>query len=58
MNWSEFFDMGGYGFYVWSSWGLTLFIFLVIVIEAKLANVKMHSQLKRQFSREKLFKKD
>lgn len=24
MNWAEFIDMGGYGFYVWSSFGLSL----------------------------------
>lgn len=27
MNWSEFFSMGGYGFYVWGSY-LTAFILL------------------------------
>lgn len=57
MNWADFFAMGGYGFYVWSSWGLTAIIFLVIVVEAKLANVKIHRRLERQLSREKLLKK-
>lgn len=32
MNWhsaSEFFDMGGYGLYVWGSYGVTLLVMLV-----------------------------
>lgn len=36
MNWSEFFHMGGYAFYVWGSYLLT---FIIIVIEvASLVN--------------------
>jgi len=26
MNWSEFFTMGGYGFYVWGSYLITLIL--------------------------------
>jgi heme exporter protein D len=29
MNWSEFFAMNGYGFYVWGSYGVAFFIFLI-----------------------------
>ncbi len=29
MNWSEFIDMHGRGFYVWSSYGMALLIFIV-----------------------------
>ncbi len=32
MNFSEFLDMGGYAFYVWSSYGLTLVILAINVI--------------------------
>jgi heme exporter protein D len=32
MNWQEFFAMGGYAFYVWMSYGITLIVMLVIVI--------------------------
>ncbi len=32
MSWSEFWSMGGYGFYVWGSYGVTaLFLTLEIV---------------------------
>ena len=29
MNWLEFIHMGGYGFYVWSSYGLALLVLLL-----------------------------
>ena len=32
MSFSEFIDMGGYAFYVWSSYGITLVILAVNVI--------------------------
>ena len=32
MSFSEFLDMGGYGFYVWSSYGIALVILAVNVI--------------------------
>ena len=32
MNWGEFFAMGGYALYVWGSYGMVLFIFIVEII--------------------------
>ena len=32
MTLSEFFNMGGYAFYVWTSYGLTLVVLLVNII--------------------------
>lgn len=32
---SEFFNMGGYGLYVWGSYGVTLFVFLVEILLVK-----------------------
>ena len=32
MNMEEFFNMGGYAFYVWTSYGIALFVLLVNVI--------------------------
>ena len=32
MSFSEFIDMGGYAFYVWSSYGITLIILVANVI--------------------------
>ena len=32
MNMEEFFNMGGYAFYVWTSYGIALFVLLANVI--------------------------
>jgi len=32
MNLNEFFNMGGYGFYVWSSYGIALVVLLLNII--------------------------
>lgn len=32
MNWSEFWNMGGYAFYVWTSYGLALLVLAANVI--------------------------
>ena len=32
MNWQAFFAMGGYAFYVWTSYGLTLVVLLANII--------------------------
>lgn len=52
MNWAEFFDMGGYAFEVWTSWGLTLIVLLMFVIIPKHRNAKIRRDIKRQISRE------
>ena len=52
MNWTEFFDMGGYAFYVWSAWGLTALVLFWQFIQPKLRNAKIKQQLRRQLARE------
>ena len=32
MNWADFFAMNGYAFYVWSSYGMALFVFMIEII--------------------------
>ncbi len=32
MNWSEFLDMGGYGFYIWGSYGAAALLMLLEVL--------------------------
>ena len=46
MNWQEFFAMGGYAFYVWMSYGITVIVMLVIVI----APIVQRKQFLRQQS--------
>lgn len=52
MNWHDFFAMGGYAVYVWTSWGLTLVVLLWQFIHPKRANVKIKALLRRQIKRE------
>ena len=38
MNWhsaSEFFDMGGYGLYVWGSYGMALLCILIEIVSVR-----------------------
>lgn len=54
MNWNEFLNMGGYAFYVWSSWGISALVILYLFAKAKLSNVNVKAQISRQIKREKL----
>jgi heme exporter protein D len=42
-NWSEFVAMGGYGFYVWGSFGMT-----AVVIVGELISLRMRHKALRQ----------
>ena len=44
--------MGGYAFYVWTSWGLTAAVLLWQYVQPKRRNAKIRQQLKRQQARE------
>lgn len=50
MNWPQFFAMGGYGFYVWSSYGLAALI-LILNLYFPLARRKTVRRLLREFLR-------
>ncbi|MBT8114227.1 MAG: heme exporter protein CcmD [Arenicella sp.] len=58
MNWSEFFHMGGYAFYVWSAWGLTALVLLWQFIQPKRRNAKIRRLLKRQLARQQSLNDD
>ncbi len=49
MSLAEFFAMGGYGFYVWTSYGLTLIVLV--------ANIVIPVMERRQFFRQSLKQK-
>ena len=48
---NEFFHMGGYGFYVWTSYGLALLVLLANVLSPILLKKKLLSQLARREQR-------
>lgn len=54
MNWSEFFNMGGYAFFVWSSYGLTLIVVIANIISPILQRRKVIARIKRAIKREQL----
>ena len=37
-SWSQFWDMGGYGLYVWGSMGMTALLLLLEMVQARLAH--------------------
>jgi heme exporter protein D len=46
-SWSEFWDMAGYGLYVWGSYGVTALCILIEVILLKRAGTDTVRRLKR-----------
>ena len=54
MNWSEFFNMGGYAFFVWSSYALTLIVVLANIISPMVQRKKIIARIKRAVKREAL----
>jgi len=47
----EFFHMGGYGFYVWTSYGIALLILVANLLSPILLKKKLLSQLARREKR-------
>lgn len=49
---TEFFAMGGYGFYVWSSMGAVLFLMLLEPLYLRFQHKRIVKQTQRQIRRE------
>jgi heme exporter protein D len=57
MQWnsvSEFFAMGGYGFYVWGSFGLTFAVMGLEMLLIRSQRKSIHKDLRNEFLSEKL----
>ena len=54
MNWSEFFHMGGYAFFVWTSYGLTLAVIVANIVAPLMQRKKVISRIKRAIKREQI----
>jgi heme exporter protein D len=52
MSVSEFFNMGGYGFYVWTSYGLALVLMVAAFIPSILQERKLIQRISRRIRRE------
>ena len=46
-SWSEFWDMGGYGLYVWGSYGVTVLLVLIEVVALRRGVAGTVRRLKR-----------
>jgi heme exporter protein D len=53
-SWSEFFAMGGYAFFVWTSYGITLLVILLNIVMPMIERKKVISRVKRAIRREQL----
>ncbi|MBT8129717.1 MAG: heme exporter protein CcmD [Gammaproteobacteria bacterium] len=53
-NWSEFFEMGGYAFYVWTSYGIALLVLIYNIVMPMIHRKKVISRVKRAIRREQL----
>ena len=54
MNWSEFFHMGGYAFYVWTSYAIALVLVVLNIVAPILQRRRIVSRIKRALRREAL----
>ena len=52
MNWSEFFHMGGYGFFVWSSYGLAVIVLALNIIIPIVTGRQLRCELAGRLRRE------
>jgi len=50
MNWAEFFSMGGYGIYVWGSYGFTALVLVANIIAARHKKQKAVKILKQMMT--------
>ncbi len=53
-SWSEFFAMGGYAFFVWTSYGIALMVILLNIVMPMIQRKKVISRVKRAIRREQL----
>ena len=53
-SWSEFFHMGGYAVYVWSSYGLALLLVVANIVSPIIERKRVIARVKRAIKREAL----
>ena len=51
-SWSEFFHMGGYATFVWTSYGLTLVMVVANIVTPLIERKRVISRIKRAIKRE------
>jgi len=51
-NWSEFFQMGRHGLYVWSAYGISIFTIVAVVFMSRYRFARWKNKMLRQAARE------
>ena len=51
-TWQDFLDMGGYGFYVWLSYGISFAAILLLVIQSYRGKKTILAEVRREIARE------
>lgn len=55
-SFSAFLDMGGYGFYVWLSYGLGFFMLIGLILQSRGQNRQIRQQIVESMTREQRIK--
>ncbi|WP_448553377.1 heme exporter protein CcmD [Thalassotalea montiporae] len=55
-SFSAFLDMGGYGFFVWLSYGASIVLFLLLIVSSIKASKAIKGQIASQIKREQKLK--
>lgn len=55
-SWNDFFYMGGYGFYVWLSYGISLVVILGLVVQSVNAKKQLFKKLAYEKQRQQRIK--
>jgi len=53
MSFQEFINMGGYGFYIWSSYLISAVVFIGLFIALKMQKNRLIKQLRRRYRHQK-----
>ena len=53
----DFFAMGGYGFYVWLSYGITFLALIILIVNSIARKKKIFKRVEQRLSREQRIKK-
>ncbi len=53
MSFQEFINMGGHGFYIWSSYMITAVLFIGLFISLKIQKNRLMKQLRRRYRHQK-----
>lgn len=55
-SWSDFFAMGGHGFYVWLSYGISMLAILLLAVQSYREKQGIFAEVRRELAREQRLK--